>query len=218
MLQARRTAQVEPRNVREFARIPSHTIAIKTSINILVATPRQQLEQERLNEAAAEAEKCKRDFAYFVEKAWRVLEPDTKCEPGIHLAAICQHLQGIKEGTLTPRLIINCPPRAGKSIIVSILYPCWVWLTYPSSRFLCTSHKVDLANSLSEKRMKVIQSDWYQGHWSDSFQLAKQTTEVFTNDKQGEQRSSSYGGATGFGASGKGSGISLHHICNGSSG
>ena len=45
----------------------------------------------------------------FVCQAWPVLEPETPFVEGIHVDAICEHLQAITEGRLR-NLIINVPP------------------------------------------------------------------------------------------------------------
>jgi hypothetical protein len=51
-------------------------------------------------------EKARRSFQAFVKQAWRVLEPNVEFVEGIHVDAICEHLQAITEGRI-PHLIIN---------------------------------------------------------------------------------------------------------------
>src|ERR1700733_4425159 len=110
---------------------------------------------------AAKAELARRSFRQFVKQAWPILNPSIPYAPGIMHDAICEHMQAVKEGQL-PRLIINAPPRMGKSTIVSILYHPWVWTTIPSATFLFTSFKSSLAEDFSLKSQKVVFSDWYQ--------------------------------------------------------
>ena len=44
------------------------------------------------------AEKARRNFHEFVVQAWPVLEPATPFVDGIHVEAICTHLQAVTEG------------------------------------------------------------------------------------------------------------------------
>jgi len=166
----------------------------------------EKLELAIIQEKAAKAEMAKRSFEFFVKEAWPILEPNTPYRPGIHHKAICAHLQAVAEGKIT-RLIINSPPRGGKSLLVSVLYPAWVWIRNPSARFLCTSFKFDLAADLSEKAQKVVNSEWYQENWGDIVELDKQTIEVFTTKASGSRRCASFSGCMGFGASGQGSAV-----------
>jgi hypothetical protein len=50
------------------------------------------------NYRQVKAEQARRSLREFLEQAWPVLEPHTPFVPGIHVDAICQHLQAITEG------------------------------------------------------------------------------------------------------------------------
>ena len=58
-------------------------------------------------------------------------------------SAICDHMQALNDGRIM-RLLIAIPPGHTKSTIISILYPCWVWLNSPATSFLCGSHSLKL--------------------------------------------------------------------------
>ena len=70
----------------------------------------------------------------FVTLMWPVIEPGRVFVDGLHVKAICDHLEAVTLGK-TLRLIINIPPRYGKSNIVSVLWPCWEWTMFPSRRW-----------------------------------------------------------------------------------
>jgi len=74
---------------------------------------------------------------------------------------ICEYLEAIAAGKLK-QLLINIPPRHLKSRLVSVVYPCWRWLTAPHVRFLCMSYAGSLANDHNYDRRRLIESDWYQ--------------------------------------------------------
>ena len=44
-----------------------------------------------------QAEKARRDLSEFVAQAWPVLEPATRFVKGLHVEAICRHLQAVAE-------------------------------------------------------------------------------------------------------------------------
>src|SRR5215472_6890803 len=107
------------------------------------------------------AEKARRDFYEFVVQAWQVLEPDTPFVDGMHVRAICEHLQAVTEGRIR-NLIINIPPGHAKSLLVAVFWPAWVWITHPETRWLFSSYREPLATRDSVKCRRLIESDWYQ--------------------------------------------------------
>src|ERR1035441_7402655 len=71
--------------------------------------PRFQLQSVKL-------EKARRSLRAFMGQAWPVLEPGTEFVEGIHIDAICAHLQAVTEGRIQ-NLIINVPPGQAKSLL-----------------------------------------------------------------------------------------------------
>lgn len=113
---------------------------------------------------ALEAQKLKRTLSEFVKAAWHLVEPATPLVWNWHLEAICLHLQAVTEGRIR-KLIINVPPRTGKSTIVSVLWPCWEWARNPSVRLMFASYAQQLSLRDSVRRRLVIQSEWFQERW-----------------------------------------------------
>jgi predicted phage terminase large subunit-like protein len=114
--------------------------------------------------AALEAERLKRNLSSFVKAAWHLVEPATPLVWSWHLEAICLHLQAVTEGRIR-KLIINVPPRTGKSTIVSVLWPCWEWARNPAVRMMFASYAQQLSLRDSVRRRLVIQSEWFQERW-----------------------------------------------------
>jgi len=85
------------------------------------------------------AEKARRHLDEFVAQAWHVLEPATPFVQGIHVQAICQHLQAVTEGRIG-NLIINVPPGDAKSLLTAVFWPAWVWIDNPQIRWLFASY------------------------------------------------------------------------------
>ena len=100
----------------------------------------------------------------FVEAAWPVLEPDHAFVSNWHIEAICQHLEAMSRGVLS-HVLINVPPGTMKSLLVSVFWPAWEWMTHPELRYLCASYGQDLATRDNRRCRDMVQSAWYQGYW-----------------------------------------------------
>src|ERR1039457_1175703 len=118
-----------------------------------------------------EAEKARRQLHAFVRQAWRVLEPETRFVDGMHVHAICDHLQAVSEGRIR-NLIINVPPGHAKSLLTAVFWPAWVWISHPETRWLFSGYREPLATRDSVKCRRLIESDWFQARWGHRFQFA----------------------------------------------
>ena len=132
----------------------------------------------------------------FVQQAWPILEPATPFLPNWHLALICEYLEAVTAGALT-RLVINVPPRYGKSLLVSVFWPVWEWLQHPSMRWVFASYAESLALKHSVDRRQVLQSAWYRARWGDRFHLLREQNEKaeFHNDRRGAMLATSMAGS-----------------------
>jgi len=136
---------------------------------------------------AIETELSKRSFKHFTKAMWPLVD---KAEfiPNWHIDAICDHLQAVHEGK-TRDLIINIPFRLGKSLIVSVLYPAWVWLTDPTHKFVCTSHTHKTVTENAMKMRSLVQKPEYQRLAPSGFKLEKDTENYFSNNFGGHRQS-----------------------------
>jgi len=168
--------------------------------NGLLIDPQQQ-------RAAFERYDLEQDLYAFTAAAWPHIDP-APFRPGWPIEAVCQHLEAVADGDIR-RLIINIPPRSGKSSLCSVCFPAWVWAqkqTSPTSgpgvQFVFASYAEKLALRFSLRNRRLITSDWYRKRWGDRFTLHadENTTHRFVNDKSGERLVTSISGtATGFG-------------------
>jgi len=101
----------------------------------------------------------------FVELMWPILEPTTPFVPNWHIDLICEYLEAVTDGQIT-RLVINVPPRSMKSLLVSVLWPCWEWIRCPSHRYLFVSYTEKLAERHAVDRRRVLESEAYQHRYS----------------------------------------------------
>ena len=156
-------------------------------------------QKPRVSLLKLQAEKARRDFYEFVIQAWHVLEPSTPFVDGMHVRAICAHLQAVKECRIRD-LIINVPPGHAKSLLVCVFWPAWVWIDHPQTRWLFASYAANLSVRDSVKCRRLITSEWYQRRWGRRYQLAGDQNQKhrFENDRTGYRIATSVGGsATG---------------------
>jgi len=132
----------------------------------------------------------------FIRAAWPIIEPTRAFVPNWHIDLIAEYLTAVDMGQIK-RLIINLPPRFGKSNLISVLWPAWSWTERPGIRWVFASYAASLSTKLSVDRRLLIESDWYQERWGAMFALAEdqnQKTE-FSNTDRGTMIATSVGGS-----------------------
>lgn len=156
--------------------------------------------QEYLKQAIS-IEKARRTFKEFVVQAWPLVEPAMPLRPGWHIDAICDHLQAVSDGHIQ-RLLVNIPPGLGKSILVSVLWPAWVWARRPGWRSIFSSYSHDLVVRDATRSRALMNEPWYQeafvrGEWEFSSDMNRK--DMYTNTATGRRISISVGSqATGY--------------------
>src|SRR5215475_8959032 len=85
-----------------------------------------------------------RGLREFVRQAWSVVEPATPFVPGWHIDAIIEHLEAVSRGQIR-NLLSNVPPRHMKSLLVSVFWPAWEWISWPARRLLFSSYGAQLS-------------------------------------------------------------------------
>jgi predicted phage terminase large subunit-like protein len=153
----------------------------------------------KFNLALLDQSLARDSLAEFVRQAWHIIEPITPLLWNWHLDAICEHLEAVANTDLV-RLIVNLPPRSGKSLVASVLWPAWVWTKQASTRWLCASYSASLAVKFSIDRRTVITSQWYQERWPILLAGDQNQKQEFMNDMRGHMIATSPSGtATGKG-------------------
>jgi len=154
-----------------------------------------------LQQIEAEAERviCEQSFYRYLNFAWPLMEGGQQMDDNWHLRFVCSRLQKEVERIRRnePRkkhLIINIPPRSGKSNIASAIVS-WAWTQSPWMQFNSTSFADNLAKEHILKSRNAIQNDWYQGHWGANYQLSKDQNNLHTfgNTKGGKRHCSTIG-------------------------
>ena len=138
---------------------------------------------------------CERDLHTFVQEAWPTVVPGELLQDNWHVGAICDHLQALYEREFEG-LLINIPPRHGKSILCSVMFPAWTWVKDPAFRMIYASYSQTFAMRDSRETHRLIVSPWYQRRWAGRFRLAEDADAQvrFETDKKGFRIATSPGG------------------------
>lgn len=146
--------------------------------------------------------KARRSLYEFCKQAWPLLEgPNKPFIDGWHIQALCEHLEACRTGEIR-NLLINLPPRCGKSSILSVLFPAWWWIEEPSKQFFYSSYDLRLAKRDSLRTRRIVETDWYLRRYGHIYELTKDQKNVmkFENNKLGFRAcTSSRSGSTGHG-------------------
>lgn len=131
-------------------------------------------------------EQAEHSLYEFVKQAWHVVDPGHPFVPNWHLQLICNKLEAVTRREIK-RLIINVPPRSGKSTLVCVLWPVWTWLQDPTHQWLTISHSGTFATRDALKSRRLIQSPWFQSRWGHLFKLTGDQNQKtrYENDKRG---------------------------------
>lgn len=130
-----------------------------------------KLEREKIEKDLATVEYFKNISLYdYTKEFWDTLEPYTFVD-GWHIGAICEHLKACYDRQIR-KLIINIPPRHSKSLLVSVMFPSWIWTHSPETRFITASFAEKLAIRDAMKARTLIESPLYQKHYSVIYKLA----------------------------------------------
>src|SRR5437868_4780120 len=137
----------------------------------------------------------RQNLSAFAQKAFATLEPGRRFSPNWHFDHLAWALSRVARGELR-RLIINVPPRSGKSSLASIAFAAWVMGHDPTKRLICVSYSEELARKFSLYTRRVVESPWYRELFP-GFELVphRQRDIRLTTTKQGSRFAAGVGGA-----------------------
>ena len=139
-------------------------------------------------------------LAAFTEKAFRTVDPGAAYLHNWHVDLIAEYLEACTRREVT-RLIINMPPRALKSVSVTVAWPAWLLGRNPSERIIAASYAEMLSLKHSVDCRLVMQSEWYRRVFPGVVLTGDQNEKrKFVTTARGQRFATSVGGtATGDG-------------------
>ena len=111
-------------------------------------------------------------LASFVRWAWGIIEPSTPLIWNWHLDAICEHLQALVEDKLCGNnLVISVPPGSGKSRMVSVMLPAWLWIKQAGWKGIFASGNPRVSSRDSMLTRVLIGSQQYKNKFGIGWDL-----------------------------------------------
>ncbi|MCA9310867.1 MAG: hypothetical protein KDA21_06655, partial [Phycisphaerales bacterium] len=142
----------------------------------------------------------RKDRMALLAKAFAELSPHDKFEPGWHLEALMWQLERCRL-LENRRLLINMPPRSGKSIATSVVFVALALGINPKLRFLCASYSKELAIVFANQTRQIMNTAWYKRAFPNTRISRKNTETEFTTTAGGGRVTTSMGATlTGRGA------------------
>jgi predicted phage terminase large subunit-like protein len=143
--------------------------------------------------------KCERSLLFFTRYIYKE-NTNRKFNTANHLIKIAETLERVYNGEIN-RLIINIPPRYGKTELAVKCFIAWALAKNPQSKFIHLSYSDSLALDNSSQTKEYIESDSFQKLWPMSLKKDAQSKSKWFNDYGGGVYATASGGAiTGFGA------------------
>jgi predicted phage terminase large subunit-like protein len=103
----------------------------------------------------------RQNFPLFVVKAFNIVNPGQDLIPTAALGAMAHRLSEVAQGRCR-RLVLNVPPRSGKSLLASVALPAYMLGRDPSRRIICASYSGELTGKLSRDCRAVMQHPSYR--------------------------------------------------------
>jgi predicted phage terminase large subunit-like protein len=135
----------------------------------------------------------RQDLPSFIAKCFATLEPGTTYLENWHVHAIAYQLERVARGDLK-RLVINVPPRSGKSILITVGFSAWLLGHDPRRRIMAISYANELSRKHAADFRTIVNSPWYRGLFP-AFQIkTERDSEVITSE-HGFRYAGSVGGS-----------------------
>lgn len=144
-------------------------------------------------------ERCERSLLDFTRYIFKSVNK-RKFQVGEHHRIICDALEKCARGEIT-RLIINIPPRYGKTEIAVKAFPAWCFAHNPAAKFIHLSYADPLALDNSDEVRRYIKHPAYQHLWPLEASKTKDGKKSWATMSGGTFYAGAAGGpVTGFGA------------------
>jgi predicted phage terminase large subunit-like protein len=139
-------------------------------------------------------------FKEFIINTFNTVSPGEEFLDNWHIDLIAYKLEQARIGKIK-RLIINMPPRALKSICISVAWPAWILGNDPTAKIMAASYSKILSIKHSLDCRVVINSPWYKQQFPQVEVTYDQNEKSkFTTTKRGFRFATSVlGTATGEG-------------------
>ena len=144
-------------------------------------------------------EKCEKSLLFFTRYIFKE-NTGKRFEAVEFHKTLADTLEKVSNGEIK-RLIINIPPRYGKTELAVKMFIAWSLAKRPSSKFIHLSYSDALALDNSSATKEYINSDAFQRVWNINLKKDSQSQKKwYTTEGGGVYATASGGAITGFGA------------------
>jgi predicted phage terminase large subunit-like protein len=135
----------------------------------------------------------RQSFLAFAIKAFNIVNPGQDCIPTAAFLAISHKPAEVEAGRIR-RLLINVPPRSGKSLLASVALPAFILRRDPTRRTICASYSGELSAKLSRDCRIVMSHPSYKLLFPRTVIAGKNTENELETAQGGCRYSTSVGG------------------------
>lgn len=176
------------------------TLAVRSHVMSRVEDPvNEALEKQavdrrsEMTQELARRELARKRLVFFIKRLF------PGYNPGWVHNDICRRLEKFMrdvEQKKSPRLVLNVPPRHGKSAIASDFFPSWVLGHHPDWEIISTSYALQLASEFSKNiRARIKEDPIYKGIFPETIlHPDSQATEAWRTTKRGAFTAAGVGG------------------------
>ena len=199
--------ELSPREIRKLEFEDTKRVLQKLALLVPSMTDVEREEYARMLDDA-ERVACELSLAVFFRSAWPHMDT-AAYNHNWHFDIISDEVEKLIEGT-ERRLMVNMPPRCGKSLLLTVAFMVWTWiqpergpLSGPQVKFITASYAQSLSFEHSNLARKLMRTPWFIKHWGSRFKFLDDRDAIgyYENDKGGYRLSTSVGsGITGRGA------------------
>src|SRR5579863_3836091 len=115
----------------------------------------------RMQTTAQAIEQAQRDLAVYAALLW------PRFELPLHLKLLVEQLEAVERGEID-RLMISMPPRHGKSLLASTLFPSWFIGRNPQCSVIATSYGQELALDFGRRVRGFVSDRLHRAIFPDS--------------------------------------------------
>jgi len=132
-------------------------------------------------------------LAVFAQLAWQHVDP-APLRWSWHHTVICDRLERVTRGEIR-KLLIVVPPGTTKTILCSIMWPCWRWIEDPSDKLISVSYG-DIVLDAARAHRDLFTGGWFQSRWPGATIPYQNTraASLFKTTARGFRFSTSVGG------------------------
>jgi predicted phage terminase large subunit-like protein len=152
----------------------------------------EELQEERRLQELIVAEDRAMDFARLVRETF------PKMMWGWFYDHLCHVLKEFLDATMrgeSPRLIINVPPRLGKSEICTVRFPLWAMLNYAHIEIIACSYAQNLAVEFSRKARELAFHPYVSDIWGNKIKGGQFAAEKWSLNNGSSYQATSIGGS-----------------------